>query len=1231
MNFKQLRERQPKFPVTVKTGEGIVELIWNKIEYADGYRVFASPVGKNHFIGVINVKEPRAVMKKRENGVSMQYKVKAFRIADGPDNFFGDSDIVIACPLETPRRLTAIVGNDGVCTLSWRYNSQCDGFKIYADSNESGKYTFVCYSGKNTCRLDSFTKSGKVSFVVRSFIMTEHAEKLSVSSAPAQAVIPKTKGVRASQLDHSMIRKTVGDYKSRRFAGKGGKLCNDHHKCTVMIGGDITVSAEMQKNAAAGMPVFDEAFSSLGGIFGSFDFSVAMLDTDINDKKVYTFEDSRVTNCPSTIADAVCKSGIDALAVNAGLLQRAPQSLEKYPLTVITENDCTQGGEKFRIVNINNINVGFISATVNKDISQYAAQLKKAGAEYIFFFCSWNERHTPAVKTKWRSQAKKAAESGVDIIIGNGLNALAEYDVIECSDGRRVPVAYSLGSLIPSEPATRFEKIGALLCVRLKRDTATGKVNTDLCGYIPYSFKNYGTEHRAVLLSDDNARYFGLSTYETLKKQIATALGDKIELARYAKKPEQQSFALLGSALISELFKGDDDVETDRSHLFISQLTMNGKHTDIDEKYFRDGVVPLYYNLTKGYDEYLPENKADALIMDLYYAVSTPVYQLGDTLYSGGKAFMQSRFYEENKKALKRLDTKDEAVWKPLLDKFIDSITAVYDREKIILVRISDPGLYYVNGRYVRGKDRSCDFKLLLEMENYLIHRISPTVIDISRFYPGVINKRGRCYAVCRDELFRSNISLIAKSICSGKKEDYVNPLACDAETWLTGIAKNLDVIKASKADNFFFAKNNAADYFISRLSRDFICAEFNDILTLKSSELTTFAEIKACYDFGRNTVLKRVYNGICAIRKGDIANPDIDEIIRLGLYAKNDLADTLGAFYNKNGIIPGCVLSSQDLPFYLKCARLWLSGSDKNYVAVLARNYYDKHRPVIFDAFGRDDNREILSLTENAVTAEVMSGYSALTVCADVPTDIDLSYIDDKTAVFREITRSCFTDSHGDWLLVDFSDIIKPLYRHKDTYITSVDGLCYSMAFRAFMTDDEVYEPFGDNSDSDFIEKAITDFADKMKEMYGNNIILRKTCLSLNRLDITGRIRPFDDTEFVGEKNRLIAKAEEIFAKITGCYIIDYERQYLPVCADKSADISERMLESDFYKEASAAVERIISGSSEKTVQNVDTIGYLERCERIRKENPDMSAELCREVFGGASDLFLTNNEIGS
>lgn len=254
-----------------------------------------------------------------------------------------------------------------------------------------------------------------------------------------------------------------------------------------------------------------------------------------------------------------------------------------------------------------------------------------------------------------------------------------------------------------------------------------------------------------------------------------------------------------------------------------------------------------------------------------------------------------------------------------------------------------------------------------------------------------------------------------------------------------------------------------------------------------------------------------------------------------------------------------------------------------------------------------------------------MISGYSALTVCSEKPADIDLSYIDDKSAVFTELTRSYFANAHGDWLLVDFSDIVKPIYRHRSAYVASIDELCCSMAYRAFMTDDKVFEPFKENADSKFIEKAISDFARTVKAKYGKNIILRKTYLPLNRLDITGRIRPFDDTEFISEKENLISRAEEIFVKCTDCYTIDYESRYLPVCADKNADISERMLESDFYKEAASAVDRIISGTSKKTVNNVDIVGYLERCERIRKDNPDMSAELSSEIFGGASEIFMT------
>lgn len=180
-------------------------------------------------------------------------------------------------------------------------------------------------------------------------------------------------------------------------------------------------------------------------------------------------------------------------------------------------------------------------------------------------------------------------------------------------------------------------------------------------------------------------------------------------------------------------------------------------------------------------------------------------------------------------------------------------------------------------------------------------------------------------------------------------------------------------------------------------------------------------------------------------------------------------------------------------------------------------------------------------------------------------------------------------------------------------------------MVYRAFMTDDESFAPYADDFDKEYIKNAVKGFGKAVTERYGSKIILRKTRLSLNRLDMTGRIRPFEDTEYIEEKNRLTSYCEELFIKYTDCFVIDYESSYMPVCGDKNADVAERMLESDFYKEASKAVDKILSGDSEKKLCNVDIVGYIERCERIKADNPDMSAELSREIFGGAAKLFMT------
>ena len=101
--------------------------------------------------------------------------------------------------------------------------------------------------------------------------------------------------------------------------------------------------------------------------------------------------------------------------------------------------------------------------------------------------------------------------------------------------------------------------------------------------------------------------------------------------------------------------------------------------------------------------------------------------------------------------------------------------------------------------------------------------------------------------------------------------------------------------------------------------------------------------------------------------------------------------------------------------------------------------------------------------------------------------------------------------------------------------------------------------------------------------------------------------------------------EAEKLLEKLTGCYVLDYEKSYLTIGTDRNSDLSGRMIENDFYIESATAVDRIVSGDEKKHQESVDITGYIERCERIKNNNPDMSAELSHDIFGGLSKMLLT------
>lgn len=1226
MNYKQLCEGQPKFPVETGTAENTVSLTWDKVPYADGYRVFSSPHGKNRFIGQLNTNVTRAVFRNCQNGVVVDYKIKAFRIADGPDNYFAESQIVSLCPMKTPRNLVAGKGGKDFVILYWIDDSDCDGYKIYIDKDCNDKYTFLQYSGSTDCRIDTTGLSGKVRFRVRSFKIINHSEKISNASEYVEVQLKASDTADDKMTERRIKRfaKAASGNINGRYVVKQGVLHNENHKCLIMLGGDIATCAATQHDAMVRGFGFDYTMSSLGGLFRSSDFSVAALDTDVNDDKDYTYENEKVNNSPSVFLDTLCQAGLDSVALSGKLARKSLKALSDYPISVFSSGASELGDERFRIVDINNIKVGFLSTSIDYDISAAINTLKSQGAEFIIVYCNWKERHTPVVKDGWRRYASKLAEYGADFVVGCGLGTLCEYDVITAKDGRSVSVAYSLGSVTPGKAVTRFEDIGALLCLRLVRNGKTGKINNEQTGYIPYAMTKGASMRHALVLTETNRSTFGNSDYIRYCNQVKAALGDKISHARQQKSGQDISFALNGSPLISELFKDNEEVITDRSHLFISQLALCGDKKDVEEGMYRDSVTPLYWNLTKNFEEYLKENKKDALVLDFYYTVTTPHYELDGVLYSGGRAFRESRFYEENESRLRRVDIRENEIWRPLLDKYIEAVKSVYDNRRIILVKVTDPKLYYRNGRFIKTDDTLLDSKFLFDMESHFIRMVNPIVIDVSGYYPGYINKKGLSCAVNRDGRFTQNISEAAINVA---RDDYLAQsysMQRNGRLWLSMVEERFDAIKRSDCDDFFFSNNTAADIIISRLGSDFIGAHFDDLQNMKRNAPANLSELISTYDFGENNTLRRVCGAIYSLLKGRLDNKDIEDIIRLDLYAKKLLAQTLSAYFDKEGIIPDCSLDTRNLDFYFKCAQLIISGKNRAAVAMLVSEYYNKNKPVAVDMLGGANLKEIIGECTTATAGAFVADCSVLTAFCE-PVRVDYSFVDSHTLFYKELAKKRFDklNKPSGWVLVDFNEIIRPVYAHENTYFAYTPRCENTGIFKAFLSGDKQILPYEKKGVSDeYVKECVKKLADLLSEKYGANIILSTITLNENYLDNSDVVCPFDESG-AEKKNRLIRLAEKEFVKLTDCYVVNYSDKFISQQSGIKNRAFTATYETEFYSHCARAVDSIVKGdSTKKFYDNVDILSYIERAHRILSANPDMSYDLQKQLFGDMTPL---------
>lgn len=193
--------------------------------------------------------------------------------------------------------------------------------------------------------------------------------------------------------------------------------------------------------------------------------------------QIHRLEDKPYLNAPASYLDALKYAGYDLLTmannhnVDTGLrgIYETLRNVDDWGF-MHTGLFSSESDDRYIIVEVNGIRIGMVSYSAfynDKDsnltesgqdvlLNRYASDkakadiraARKAGAEFVIAFIHWGAENTHDTTWNQEQYARTLARAGADYIVGSHPHALQRYDIIETSDGREVPVVYSMGNFL---------------------------------------------------------------------------------------------------------------------------------------------------------------------------------------------------------------------------------------------------------------------------------------------------------------------------------------------------------------------------------------------------------------------------------------------------------------------------------------------------------------------------------------------------------------------------------------------------------------------------------------------------------------------------------------------------------------------------------------------------------------------------------------------------------------
>ncbi|MCH5324307.1 MAG: CapA family protein [Eubacterium sp.] len=1145
--------------------------------------------------------------------------------------------------LQSPENLTA-AGADGCATMRWTAVSGAEGYllKFY----QNGKLIKRRYSQKNSKTILGFTNGKEYSVSVTAFCYDKNGnetfgkESGQVPFVPicerlkAQSVICLSSGESAQikweykntvpqvtfvSLDPDIAEVSDGGLVTAHKKGRAvielsfeqgstqvevyvDRAARPQGEATLLFGGDIMCALAHQRTAKGFSYDFSGCFDGIKDILKNADFSVAVLETVCDDGAPYEHEQKRLDggspncNSPSDFLDAVRDAGFSALVTannhnfdtgEDGLIETVVNIKRRGMFNIGT------AGDNPVLINIKGITVAFVAANLisnglekglsdedkadligfydKDDVVRKITYAREQGADFVAVYLHWGTMNSVQVRSQQITASKDIAEAGANLIIGSHPHVMQKYGIIKTTDGRSVPCVYSLGNLFTSMNELSENRDSALLKLRLsKRDgRMSGKIS-----FVPTLCTDCEKGVRIDPITYPVNREFEESLARTQK-----ALGPA------AVMNDKPLILLQGSAVLRNIF-ADSDFNTDGAGLIISQLAVTG-----EKAYAAQGESQrVRLEVEKSFDKYIESSGAEYIAVDFYTAASLSCYRLGDELYTASQGFKSSGFFKQHENEFELVRPPfDKQPVRERIKRYAELLTARFSPDKIILVRLRFSDMAVTHGQLRNTASRDSLNRRMRELEELFISFADPIVIDVAGQYFSDCTADNQPSSF--EPYFYRHAQRLFGRILSGENRRYYSEPDC--RLWLQRIINCYDNMTARSYQDKLLG-GSAADTVIKYTSKDFIARYSSEIIKLKQLPDADLAYAAEIFD-GEFAAAIRAINAL--------VNNDIDKpydfyapIFRERLNAVKLVAELLTkqTGYKVDTDTAEEAFLLKDSPDRLK-------------------EFYDSLDRVKVDIWGSCVTRETVNRNKRKIEVGRYIFKQPHVLAYEQPIDYTLpqevsKYCGSKWRMrtiqeaFAHSGAALIGESRSPWLLVDLYDLICTMCEYKGGLFETDDFIRRCGFFNDIageLTDTYLFK----SRSAEYCDSGMKKFAELVSGIYGKNIILIRADLKDSYIGLDRRLKKMPEDKDLKTKRAFIARYELMFAKLTGCAVIDISRHYY---ADDGFPLGGAHIahyEDEFYSDACEKITEIISGGRKRYYGEENKTHTVKRDLRLNRD----------------------------